>query len=108
MINAKLTAIMVTMTALVGSAPAAFAQLELNLETGAATNEAVGVTGGNSIESVTVGNQEATNAIVVEQENEAENEGGDAVAVAEADTESKSKNKDSKYSGNGGSSEAEA
>jgi hypothetical protein len=109
MITPRLTAVMVAMTALVGSGPiAAFAQLDLELNTGNADNDAFANTGANSIESVTVGNQEATNAIVVEQENEAENEGGDAVAIAEAETESESKNKDSKYSGNGGSSEAEA
>ena len=76
---------MVAMT-LMGSAPAAFAQLDVDLTTGDATNVGVANTGGNSIESVVVANQEASNEINVEQENEAENEGGDATAIALAES----------------------
>ena len=117
MITPKLTAVMVAMT-LMGSAPAAFAQLDVDLATGDATNVGVANTGENTIDSVVVANQEASNEINVEQENEAENEGGDATAIALA--ESKGCNdcakheKDSKSNsrGSGGSSgtsaEAEA
>jgi hypothetical protein len=103
MITPKLTAVMVAMT-LMGSAPAAFAQLDVSLATGDATNFAAANTGGNSIESVVVANQEASNEINVEQENEAENEGGDATAIALAE----SKGCDKCGGSSGTSAEAEA
>jgi hypothetical protein len=103
MITPKLTAVMVAMTALVGSGPiAAFAQLDIGLETGDADNEAVANTGGNSIDSVTVGNQEASNTIAVVQSNEATATGGDAEAEAESDADARSG--DVKKSKNGKSS----
>ena len=101
MITPKLTAVMVAMTALVGSGPiAAFAQLDL--ATGDASNEAVANTGLNSIESVTVGNQEASNTIAVVQSNEATATGGDADADAESEADARSG--DVKKSKNGKSS----
>src|SRR5918997_4320796 len=92
MITPKLTAVMVAMT-LMGSTPAAFATIigeppviDVDVSTGDARNTGVANTGGNSIESVVVANQEASNEINVEKENEAENEGGDATAIALAES----------------------
>ena len=110
MITPKLTAVMVAMT-LMGSTPAAFATIigeppviDVDVSTGDASNTGVANTGGNSIESVVVANQEASNEINVEQENEAENEGGDATAIALAE----SKGCDSCGGSSGTSAEAEA
>jgi hypothetical protein len=92
MITPKLTAVMVAMT-LMGSTPAAFAQLvdvDVDLETGEAANTGVANTGINSIDSVTAGNQEASNTIAVVQSNEATATGGDADADADSDAEAKS------------------
>ena len=100
----KLTAVLVAMTALVGTGPvAAFAQLELDLDldTGDVDQEAVANTGANEIDSVTVGNQEASNTIAVVQENNANNEGGDANAEAESEAEAEAGKKGKAYAESG-------
>jgi hypothetical protein len=96
MITPKLTAVMVAMT-LMGSTPAAFAtiiseppEIDVDVSTGDASNTGVANTGGNSIDSVTVGNQEASNTIAVVQSNEATATGGDAEAEAESEADARS------------------
>jgi hypothetical protein len=108
MMTPKLTAVMVAMTALMGSAPiAAFAQAANVQEIGDLVNAAQISTGGNTQVNAAETNQVADNSIEIENEAEsgdAEAEGGDAESEAEAEA----KSGDAKNEGKKGEAESEA